>query len=65
MKLYYVSLSWVFKGHRKSRGCSGCVIAESREDAIEKFKAKATFPEDIYIDIICFEEDGVVITNYK
>jgi len=68
MKLYSVSGTYTPKGCRKARGASGYVIAESKEEAIEKFKARlpaSTRDRIKEYDYRAYEEEeGVSISHY-
>lgn len=64
MKFFHVRGTYRPKGCRKYRGSSGYVFAESREEAIEKFKASVGYhKEEMYFS--ASEEDSeVIITRY-
>lgn len=44
MKLFYVTVTWRPYGCRKDRRTKAVVLAESCDDAIEKFKAHVSAP---------------------
>lgn len=66
MKLYYVVARWHIKGRHKDNKCSGACIANSKEEAIEKFKGMTsnTIPEKAYFT--AYEEArGGFIFDYR
>lgn len=58
MKLYSVTARWHKKGERRDHMKTAIILAESKEQAVERFKAEVTYPEDSYIS--AFEHsDGI------
>lgn len=65
MAVYSVSIRWTPKGCRKRRGSFGYVLANSREEAIEKFKSEVYYPTDLRLDIMAYEVEREVFgINY-
>jgi hypothetical protein len=67
LNLYYVSISWRFKGRKTRNRNSGAAIAATSDEAIAKFKAIVRIPEGaLEINYTCWkEEKGVFIANSK
>ena len=63
MKLFYVGGRYTPKGCRKARGQSGCVIAETEEEAIEKFKSAIAYHKDEMIFSAWEEENGICVVH--
>lgn len=49
MKLYSVSARWHVKRQRGDVVQTAVIMADSREEAVEKFKNNVSYPEDAYI----------------
>ena len=65
MNLYSVLAEWRTNGAKKDSRTYGCVIAETEQKAIEKFKANIYYPKDLYVHFSAYEQtEGVYITKW-